>query len=55
MACADEKLIVMVEQYNALYVLSHKDYYNMIMKESIWEEISGHLNERDVYKRQLLD
>ena len=37
-------LIVMVEQYPVLCDLSHKDYQNVTMKESIWEE-TEHLNE----------
>ena len=44
MACTDEKLIVIIDQYHVLYDFSHKDY-NVTMQVSIWEEISGHLNE----------
>lgn len=41
----EEKLITLVQQYPVLFDSGHKDYYNITLKEHIWEEIGADLQE----------
>lgn len=36
----DEKLIVLVSQYEVLFDIGHKFYYDTRRKENAWEEIA---------------
>ena len=39
----DEKLISYVFQYEILYDIGHKYYYDTTRKENAWEEIAQHM------------
>ena len=39
----EEKLILLVQGYPALYDLSHKDYDNNLIKDNMWEHICKEL------------
>lgn len=41
----EEKPITLVQQYPVLFDSGHKDYYNITLKEHIWEEIGAELQE----------
>jgi hypothetical protein len=43
---SDEKLICEVQKYSYLYDIGHKYYYDSVMKENAWEEISETLNKQ---------
>lgn len=46
---SDDKLIFAVQENPVLYDLSHKFYYDNIMKDAVWEDISVKLNESGKY------
>jgi hypothetical protein len=42
----EEKLIILVQGYECLYNLQHKDYDNKV-NDNPWKEIAGELNAQD--------
>jgi hypothetical protein len=43
----EEKLIILVQGYECLYNLQHKDYDNNLVKDHSWKEIAGELHAQD--------
>lgn len=39
----DEQIIALVQNYQHLYDLSNKYYYDSVMKENVWLEISKNI------------
>jgi hypothetical protein len=35
------KLIILMQEYECLYNLQHKDYDNNLVKDNCWKEIAG--------------
>jgi hypothetical protein len=50
-AMDEEKLIVVVQEYECLYNLEHRDYDNNLIKENSWKEIAEELHTKG--KKQL--